>query len=62
MARQQVVIAASAGVRKPGSESAGTSSSGDLVIEIDLTKFANINELRKAFNKALFEFAGQLPP
>jgi hypothetical protein len=60
MARSQVTL--TSGQTQPGSNSLGSSSSGHMVVEIDLTKFANINALRQAMNLVLKEFAGQLPP
>ncbi len=60
MARLLVEHTAKGG--RTGGETAGTSSSGDIALEVDLSKFATFNDLRAAVNKALLYFAGVLPP
>ena len=60
MSRQQVAVSASATAIAPNT--LGTSSSGDMVIEIDPSKFKTFNQLKAAVMTALQQFQGMLPP
>ena len=58
MARAQVIFYVAGGVK---GSNAGTSSTGDIVIEVDLTKFKNFTQLKDYLKQAEAELQGYLP-
>ena len=62
MARVQATISASAVPAANTTNNLGSSGSGDMVIEIDATKFKTFAQLKTAVVAALKTFEGLLPP